>query len=214
MGTVTEDYVHGHMGKLALLFFSSAFAWSACILCVFAILMMMFESAAGRGRRMCLKKASTALVCAAVENAPRLAGHRGYLQFSVFVPFAPDVVEPELLELPVELEPLFTSAHPLVPDCPSVFDGPAPEVPEPEPVPGATVAPLPPLESDPEPPPDVPVPPEVPVPDEPDEPLPDVPVPPPLPPDDCAIADVARPRESRDTVRAFISIDLLRRFRC
>jgi len=45
MRTIIEDYVHGHMRKLALLFLNSAFSWSVCLLCVFAILMMMFESA-------------------------------------------------------------------------------------------------------------------------------------------------------------------------
>lgn len=47
MRTIIEDYVHGHMRKLALLFINSAFSWSVCLLCVFAILMIMFESAGG-----------------------------------------------------------------------------------------------------------------------------------------------------------------------
>jgi succinate dehydrogenase / fumarate reductase membrane anchor subunit len=47
MRTIIEDYVHGHMRKLALLFLNSAFTLSMCLLCVFAVLMMMFESAAG-----------------------------------------------------------------------------------------------------------------------------------------------------------------------
>jgi succinate dehydrogenase / fumarate reductase membrane anchor subunit len=45
MRTIIEDYVHGQMRKLALLFLNSAFTWSICLLCVFAILMMMFEMA-------------------------------------------------------------------------------------------------------------------------------------------------------------------------
>ncbi|MBY3266863.1 succinate dehydrogenase, hydrophobic membrane anchor protein [Rhizobium laguerreae] len=45
MRTIIEDYVHGHMRKLALLFLNSAFTWSVCLLCVFAIVLMMFETA-------------------------------------------------------------------------------------------------------------------------------------------------------------------------
>ncbi|MCW1411848.1 hypothetical protein OLZ32_26875 [Rhizobium sp. 1AS11] len=45
MRTIIEDYVHGHMRKLALLFLNSAFPWLVCLLCVFAIFRMMFEAA-------------------------------------------------------------------------------------------------------------------------------------------------------------------------
>jgi succinate dehydrogenase / fumarate reductase membrane anchor subunit len=45
MRTIIEDYVHGHMRKLALLFLNSAFTWLVCLLCVFAILRVMFEAA-------------------------------------------------------------------------------------------------------------------------------------------------------------------------
>lgn len=45
MRTIIEDYVHGQMRKLALLFLNSAFTWLVCLLCAFAILRMMFEAA-------------------------------------------------------------------------------------------------------------------------------------------------------------------------
>ncbi|MBW9117355.1 succinate dehydrogenase, hydrophobic membrane anchor protein [Rhizobium cauense] len=45
MRAIIEDYVHGHLSKLALLFLNSAFTWAICTVCVFAILLMMFESA-------------------------------------------------------------------------------------------------------------------------------------------------------------------------
>ncbi|EPE97050.1 succinate dehydrogenase, hydrophobic membrane anchor protein [Rhizobium grahamii] len=45
MRVIIEDYVHGHARKLALLFLNSAFTWAVCLVCVFAILLMMFESA-------------------------------------------------------------------------------------------------------------------------------------------------------------------------
>jgi succinate dehydrogenase / fumarate reductase membrane anchor subunit len=45
MRAIIEDYVHGHMKKLALLFLNSAFTWSVCVASVFAILLIMFESA-------------------------------------------------------------------------------------------------------------------------------------------------------------------------
>jgi succinate dehydrogenase / fumarate reductase membrane anchor subunit len=45
MRTIIEDYVHGHMRKLALLFLNSAFTWLVCLLCVVAIVRIMFEAA-------------------------------------------------------------------------------------------------------------------------------------------------------------------------
>ena len=45
MRAIIDDYVHGHGKKLALLFLNSAFTWAVCVVCVFAILLMMFESA-------------------------------------------------------------------------------------------------------------------------------------------------------------------------
>ncbi|MET3859102.1 succinate dehydrogenase, hydrophobic membrane anchor protein [Rhizobium sp. OAE497] len=45
MRAIIEDYVHGHMKKLALLFLNSAFTWSVCVASVLAILLIMFESA-------------------------------------------------------------------------------------------------------------------------------------------------------------------------
>jgi succinate dehydrogenase / fumarate reductase membrane anchor subunit len=42
--TIIEDYVHSHMRKLALLFLNATFTWLVCLLCVFAILRMMFEA--------------------------------------------------------------------------------------------------------------------------------------------------------------------------
>ncbi|OWW00123.1 succinate dehydrogenase [Rhizobium sp. R72] len=44
MRAIIEDYVHGHLRKLAFMFLNSAFTWAVCMVCVFAILMMMFES--------------------------------------------------------------------------------------------------------------------------------------------------------------------------
>ena len=44
MRTIIEDYVHGHMKKLTLLFLNSAFAWAVCLACIFAIVVIMFES--------------------------------------------------------------------------------------------------------------------------------------------------------------------------
>jgi succinate dehydrogenase / fumarate reductase membrane anchor subunit len=41
---IIEDYIHSHMRKLALLFLNSFFTWSVCIVCVIAILRMMFQS--------------------------------------------------------------------------------------------------------------------------------------------------------------------------
>jgi succinate dehydrogenase / fumarate reductase membrane anchor subunit len=43
MRTIVEDYVQDHFRKL--LFLNSAFIWTVCLLCVFAILRMMFEAA-------------------------------------------------------------------------------------------------------------------------------------------------------------------------
>jgi len=45
MRTIIEDYVHSQMRKLALLFLNSAFTWLVCLLCVFAIIRIMFEAA-------------------------------------------------------------------------------------------------------------------------------------------------------------------------
>jgi len=45
MRTIIEDYVHSGHRKLALIFASSLFSWSICIVCIFAILLMMFEHA-------------------------------------------------------------------------------------------------------------------------------------------------------------------------
>jgi succinate dehydrogenase / fumarate reductase membrane anchor subunit len=45
MRTIIDDYVHGHMKKLALLFLNSAFTWAVCVVCAFAILRMTFEAA-------------------------------------------------------------------------------------------------------------------------------------------------------------------------
>ncbi|KPH04842.1 succinate dehydrogenase, hydrophobic membrane anchor protein (plasmid) [Rhizobium acidisoli] len=45
MRTIIEDYVHGHLRKLALLLLNSAFTWLVCVLSVFAILRMMFDAA-------------------------------------------------------------------------------------------------------------------------------------------------------------------------
>jgi succinate dehydrogenase / fumarate reductase membrane anchor subunit len=47
MRTIIEDYVHGRLRKLGLLFMNSIFTWSVCLLCVFAILRMMFENMTG-----------------------------------------------------------------------------------------------------------------------------------------------------------------------
>lgn len=44
MRAIIEDYIHGPMRKLALLFLNSFFTWSVCIVCVIAILRMMFQS--------------------------------------------------------------------------------------------------------------------------------------------------------------------------
>ena len=44
MRAIIEDYIHSHMRKLALLFLNSFFTWSVCIVCVIAILRMMFQS--------------------------------------------------------------------------------------------------------------------------------------------------------------------------
>ncbi|RWY79922.1 succinate dehydrogenase, hydrophobic membrane anchor protein [Rhizobium leguminosarum] len=45
MRTIIEDYVHGHMRKLVLLFLNSAFTCLVFLLCAFAILRMMFDAA-------------------------------------------------------------------------------------------------------------------------------------------------------------------------
>ncbi len=45
MRTIIQDYVHSHPEKLALLILNSVFAWSIGLVCVFAILLMMFEAA-------------------------------------------------------------------------------------------------------------------------------------------------------------------------
>jgi len=44
MRTIIEDYVHGHMKKLTLLFLNSAFTWAVCVASIFAILLIMFDS--------------------------------------------------------------------------------------------------------------------------------------------------------------------------
>jgi succinate dehydrogenase / fumarate reductase membrane anchor subunit len=43
--TIIDDYVHGDMKKLALLFLNSAFTWAVCLVWAFAILRMIFEAA-------------------------------------------------------------------------------------------------------------------------------------------------------------------------
>lgn len=45
MRAIIEDYVHQHFRKLALLFLNALFTWAICLLCIFAILLMMFEAA-------------------------------------------------------------------------------------------------------------------------------------------------------------------------
>jgi len=45
MRAIIEDYVHRSHRKLALIFASSLFSWGICIVCIFAMLLMMFEHA-------------------------------------------------------------------------------------------------------------------------------------------------------------------------